>query len=92
MEADRAHEPVVDIHSEGVGVGEFVELVADDLLVVGGDDLQAADDRSGRVDSPVAPQADEHVDLDDLVDAPNDVRTGVDRVTDAFPGARVVDQ
>ncbi len=60
-------------------------------LVVGGDDGEPSGDRSAGPRPPTGPQADEHVDLEDLVDAPNDDRTTVDRVTDAFPGARVVD-
>lgn len=32
----------------------------------------------------------DHVDLDDLVDAPVDARTGIDRLTEAFPGAEVL--
>ena len=36
-------------------------------------------------------EPDDHVDLDALVDAPSDHRTGIDRLTEAFPGAEVVD-
>lgn len=32
----------------------------------------------------------DHVDLDELVDAPGDARTGIDRLTEAFPGAEVL--
>jgi hypothetical protein len=34
------------------------------------------------------PEPDDHVDLDGLVDAPDDHRTGIDRLTQAFPGRR----
>ncbi len=37
-----------------------------------------------------APEHEEPVDLDDLVDAPADGRTGIDRLTEAFPGAEVL--
>lgn len=37
-----------------------------------------------------APEHEEPVDLDDLVDAPADGRTGIDRLTQAFPGAEVL--
>jgi DNA polymerase-3 subunit gamma/tau len=37
------------------------------------------------------PEPDDHVDLDGLVDAPDDHRTGIDRLTQAFPGAEVVE-
>ena len=36
------------------------------------------------------PEHEEPVDLDDLVDAPADGRTGIDRLTEAFPGAEVL--
>jgi len=35
---------------------------------------------------------DERPDLHDLVDAPADDRTGIDRLTAAFPGAEVVEE
>ncbi len=38
-----------------------------------------------------SPTIDEMPDLSELTDAPPDGRTGVDRLADAFPGARVVD-
>jgi hypothetical protein len=37
------------------------------------------------------PDGDDPVDLSELVDAPADHRTGIDRLTEAFPGAEVVD-
>ena len=37
-----------------------------------------------------APEHEEPVDLDDLVDAPAEGRTGIDRLTEAFPGAEVL--
>jgi hypothetical protein len=37
------------------------------------------------------PDGDDHVDLEGLVDAPADDRSGIDRLTEAFPGAEVVD-
>jgi len=43
--------------------------------------------------APAARREVEHeddVDLDDLVDAPGDARTGIDRLTEAFPGAEVL--
>ena len=40
---------------------------------------------------PPPPEPDDHVDLEGLVDAPDDRRTGIDRLTQAFPGAEVVD-
>jgi DNA polymerase-3 subunit gamma/tau len=40
---------------------------------------------------PPPPEPDDHVDLEGLVDAPDDRRTGIDRLTRAFPGAEVVD-
>lgn len=35
--------------------------------------------------------SDEMPDMSELTDAPPDGRTGVDRIADAFPGARIVD-
>jgi hypothetical protein len=63
--------------------------------VVGGTggDQPAAGSPSGGP-SGAAPTPDdpvEDIDLDSLVDAPTETRSGVDRVTDAFPGAQVVD-
>lgn len=37
------------------------------------------------------PEPDDQIDLADLVDAPADHRTGIDRLTQAFPGAEVLD-
>jgi hypothetical protein len=37
------------------------------------------------------PDGDEPVDLEELVDAPSDRRLGIARLTEAFPGAEVVD-
>ncbi|MGI8937817.1 MAG: DNA polymerase III subunit gamma/tau [Iamia sp.] len=65
-------------------------------LVVGGDG-DPPPDRSGGPRDPRRPDDDpdddpvEDVDLDALVDAPTEQRSGVDRVTEAFPGAQVVD-
>ncbi len=58
------------------------------VLVVGGDD-----DPGPARSSPTAAGDDQgdEIDLDSLVDAPTQARSGVDRVTDAFPGAQVVD-
>ncbi|HYI60210.1 MAG TPA: DNA polymerase III subunit gamma/tau [Acidimicrobiales bacterium] len=38
------------------------------------------------------PEPPDEVDLDELVDAPLDKRGGVERVTEAFPGARIVEE
>jgi hypothetical protein len=40
--------------------------------------------------APGEPPVEEPVDLDDLTDAPADPRTGVDRLTEAFPGAEII--
>ena len=64
------------------------------LVVGGGDGGPAAGDQgSGGPSGPAATPDDpvEDIDLDSLVDAPTETRSGVDRVTDAFPGAQVVD-
>ena len=71
-------------------VGQPVEL----RLVAGHDD-GVADRGSAANPSPEAMAAsaasDEPIDLDALRDAPPDGRSTVDRITDAFPGATVVD-
>lgn len=48
-------------------------------------------DLGGARPSRAAPEHEEQVDLEDLVDAPADHRTGIDRLTEAFPGAEVLD-
>ncbi len=57
-------------------------------LVAGGDDDSPGS--AGFADATSAPR-DDTIDLDQLRDAPPDGRSGVDRITDAFPGATVVD-
>ena len=48
---------------------------------------------SGRRSPPPPTEPEEVIDLDDLVDAPAEpARTAVDALTDAFPGAEVVEE
>ena len=42
MDPDRTHQLAVDVDAEAVDIGQVVELVADDLLVVGGHERLAA--------------------------------------------------
>ena len=44
----------------------------------------------GAATRPGDAEHEDHIDLDDLVDAPGDARTGIDRLTEAFPGAEVL--
>jgi DNA polymerase-3 subunit gamma/tau len=44
----------------------------------------------GAAPRPGDAEHDDHVDLDELVDAPGDARSGIDRLTEAFPGAEVL--
>ncbi|WCO67352.1 hypothetical protein PO878_01300 [Iamia majanohamensis] len=63
-------------------------------LVVGGDGggpVPVAEGRGGGGRGPAPDDPVEDVDMDALVDAPTEARSGVDRVTEAFPGAQVVD-
>ena len=61
-------------------------------LVVAGDDVGGGRPSSGSSPArPPAEEAVEDIDLDTLVDAPTENRSGVDRVTEAFPGAQVVE-
>ena len=55
--------------------------------------LVAGSDRDpvGSSAAGVGATPDETIDLDELRDAPPDGRSSVDRITDAFPGAMVVD-
>ncbi len=60
-----------------------VRLVVDVVAPPGG---------TGTTDAVGAPpEGDDQVDLEGLVDAPADDRTGIDRLAEAFPGAEVVD-
>jgi hypothetical protein len=59
-------------------------------LVVGGDEGRAAS-RTAAPDEEDAGDPVEDIDLDTLVDAPKETRSGIDRVTEAFPGAQIVD-
>ncbi|QYG95016.1 DNA polymerase III subunit gamma/tau [Iamia sp. SCSIO 61187] len=62
------------------------------VLVVGGDDDDGAGSSGGPGGSaPPGPAADESIDPAELVDAPAQQLTGVDRVTEAFPGAQIVE-
>lgn len=63
-------------------------------LVVGGDDVGPDPGGVGGsrpTSSAAIDEAPEAIDMDALVDAPTQQISGVDRVTQAFPGARVVD-
>jgi hypothetical protein len=63
-------------------------------LVVGGDDVGPGPVGAGLADptsSAATDEAPEAIDMDALVDAPTQQASGVDRVTEAFPGAQVVD-
>jgi hypothetical protein len=44
----------------------------------------------GAATRPGDAEHEDHIDLDELVDAPGDGRTGIDRLTEAFPGAEVL--
>ena len=61
------------------------------VLVVGGDDDDGVSPAGPGGSAPAGPAADESIDPAELVDAPAQQLTGVDRVTEAFPGAQIVD-
>jgi hypothetical protein len=71
--------------AEGALAAHFGRPVPLRLVVDTSPAAQVADGGAPGVTLP------ESVDLDDLRDVPDDPRTNLDRLTEAFPGAEVVD-
>ena len=81
------------------GVGGAVELLIVTESGDTGDDHDTTDGHSSSTSNVVAlhpagaTQADEDIDLDDLVDAPPEsVVTPIQRLAQAFPGAELIDE
>ncbi|HEV7720048.1 MAG TPA: DNA polymerase III subunit gamma/tau [Iamia sp.] len=86
---DRCQEKRAEVEDAlAKAAGRAIKLV----LVVGGDDGDGGGPRASGGPGPAPRPADEEtIDPTDLVDAPAQQVTGVDRVTEAFPGAQIVD-
>lgn len=89
---DRCEQVRVEVEAT---LAELIGASAELRLTAGNDDAGSANSTERGPMTPTPPEgivpADDVVDLDQLQDVPPDGRSTVERLTDAFPGATIVD-